>query len=306
MQQAATPSLSFPASGAAAPAQHAPRVLPTRGPPAAGPQGEAAPDIGYAVRGTPAVGPRISVFLLDDHEVVRRGVRTLLEAEPGITVIGEAGTAASALARIPALRPDVAVLDVRLPDGDGVTVCRELRSRMPALACLMLTAHDDGEALFDAVMAGAAGYVLKQIRGAHLAEAVRAVAAGESILDPDAAGKMMARARAQAHPDPLAGLTGKEREVLDLIGEGLTNRQIAERIYLSEKTVKNYTSALYAKLGMHRRTQVVAYAVRIPAGRATPAAAVASAERDQDQDVLHPVATVTRVCALPGNPRAPR
>ena len=159
-------SLLSPAPTAGTPPQHAARVLPTRDPPAAGQHGRPAPGISDPGQDTP-IGPQISVFLLDDHEVVRRGIRTLLEAEPGITVIGEAGTAAAALARIPALRPDVAVLDVRLPDGDGVTVCRELRSRMPGLACLMLTAHDDGDALFDAMMAGAAGYVLKQIRGAR-------------------------------------------------------------------------------------------------------------------------------------------
>ena len=207
---------------------------------------------------------QIGVFLLDDHEVVRRGVRELLEAEPGITVVGEAGTAASALARIPALHPDVAVLDVRLPDGDGVMVCREIRSRMPEVACLMLTSHEDGDALFDAIMAGAAGYVLKQIRGADLVSAVRAVASGESILDPVAAGQVMARMRDQTRrPDPLDGLTDQERKVLELIGEGLTNRQIGERMYLAEKTVKNYASALFAKLGLERRTQAAAYATRI-------------------------------------------
>jgi len=248
MHPAASPLFPAPA----APAHNAPGVLPTRGP--------------------SADGVQISVFLIDDHEVVRRGVRNLLEAEPGIAVIGEAATAASALARIPVLRPQVAVLDVRLPDGDGVTVCRELRSRMPGLACLMLTAHDDGDALFDAIMAGAAGYVLKQIRGAGLAEAVRAVAAGESVLDPAAAGTMMARTREAYRPNPLDRLTGKEREVLELIGEGLTNRQIAERMYLSEKTVKNYASALYDKLGMQRRTQAAAYAVRASTGPDSPQA----------------------------------
>jgi DNA-binding NarL/FixJ family response regulator len=206
----------------------------------------------------------IKVFLLDDHEIVRRGVKELLETEPDITVIGEAGTAASALARIPALRPDVAVLDVRLPDGDGVTVCREIRSRLPEIACLMLTSFGDDEALFDAIMAGAAGYVLKQIRGTDLVGAVRTVASGESMLDPEAASKVMARMRDQAsHADPLAGLTGQERKILELIGEGLTNRQIGERMYLAEKTVKNYVSALFAKLGMERRTQAAAYASRI-------------------------------------------
>jgi DNA-binding NarL/FixJ family response regulator len=206
----------------------------------------------------------IKVFLLDDHEIVRRGVRELLETEPDITVVGEAGTAASALARIPALRPDVAVLDVRLPDGDGVTVCREIRSKMPEIACLMLTSFGDDEALFDAIMAGAAGYVLKQIKGTDLVGAVRTVASGDSMLDPEAASKVMARMRAQAsHADPLAGLTSQERKILELIGEGLTNRQIGERMYLAEKTVKNYVSALFAKLGMERRTQAAAYASRV-------------------------------------------
>ena len=206
----------------------------------------------------------IKVFLLDDHEIVRRGVKDMLEAEPDIVVIGEAGTAESALARIPALRPDVAVLDVRLPDGDGVSVCREIRSRMPQVACLMLTSFGDDEALFDAIMAGAAGYVLKQIRGTDLVGAVRTVARGESMLDPEAASKVMARMRNQASKaDPLAGLTPQERKILELIGEGLTNRQIGERMFLAEKTVKNYVSALFAKLGMERRTQAAAYASRI-------------------------------------------
>ena len=207
---------------------------------------------------------KIRVFLLDDHEIVRRGVRELLEAEPDIEVIGEAGTAASALARIPALKPDVAVLDVRLPDGDGVTVCREVRSMMPELACLMLTSFGDDEALFDAIMAGASGYVLKQIRGTDLVGAVRTIASGESLLDPEAARKVMQRMRDQANKsDPLASLTGQERKILELIGEGLTNRQIGERMYLAEKTVKNYVSAVFAKLGMERRTQAAALATRV-------------------------------------------
>ena len=211
----------------------------------------------------PAQRP-IGVFLLDDHEIVRRGVKDLLEADPGIMVVGEAGTAAAALARIPALRPDVAVLDVRLPDGDGVTVCREIRSKMPSVACLILTSFSDDEALFDAIMAGAAGYVLKQIRGTDLVGAVRTVAAGESMLDPEAASRVMRRMRDQAaRSDPLAGLTEQERRILELIGEGLTNRQIGERLFLAEKTVKNYVSALFAKLGMERRTQAAAYAARI-------------------------------------------
>jgi DNA-binding NarL/FixJ family response regulator len=206
----------------------------------------------------------IAVFLLDDHEIVRRGVRDLLAAEPDIQVVGEAGTASSALARIPALRPDVAVLDVRLPDGDGVSVCREIRSRMPGVACLMLTSFGDDEALFDAIMAGAAGYVLKQIRGTDLVGAVRTVASGQSMLDPRAASQLMARLRDQSTKhDPLAGLSAQERRILELIGEGLTNRQIGERMFLAEKTVKNYVSALFAKLGLERRTQAAAYAVRV-------------------------------------------
>ena len=211
----------------------------------------------------PVPGP-IKVFLLDDHEIVRRGVKDMLEAEPDITVVGEAGTAASALARIPALRPDVAVLDVRLPDGDGVTVCREIRSRMPEVGCLMLTSFGDDEALFDAIMAGAAGYVLKQIRGTDLVGAVRTIARGDSMLDPEAASKVLARMRDQAtKTDPLAGLTPQERKILELIGEGLTNRQIGEQMYLAEKTVKNYVSALFAKLGVERRTQAAVYASRV-------------------------------------------
>ncbi len=213
---------------------------------------------------SPAAHPNISVFLLDDHEIVRLGVRELLEAEADITVIGEAGTAESALARIPALRPDVAILDVRLPDGDGVSVCREIRSRLPETACLMLTSFGDDEALFDAIMAGAAGYVLKQIRGTDLVGAVRAIASGASLLDPKAASRVMARMRDQAKAsDPLATLTGQERRILELIGAGLTNRQIGERMFLAEKTVKNYVSALFSKLGMERRTQAAAYAARV-------------------------------------------
>jgi DNA-binding NarL/FixJ family response regulator len=205
-----------------------------------------------------------SVFLLDDHVIVRRGVRDLLAAEPDITVVGEASTAASALARIPVLRPDVAVLDIRLPDGDGVTVCREIRSRMPQVGCLMLTSFTDDEALFDAIMAGAAGYVLKQIRGTDLVGAVRIIASGQSLLDPEAASRVMRRMRDQAaRADPLAGLTGQERRILELIGEGLTNRQIGDRLFLAEKTVKNYVSALFAKLGMQRRAQAAAYAARV-------------------------------------------
>ena len=200
----------------------------------------------------------IRVFLLDDHEVVRRGVQELLEAEDDIRVVGEASTAAEAMARVPALRPDVAVLDVQLPDGNGVTVCRDLRSELPDLACLMLTSFADDEALMQSVLAGAAGYVLKQIRGSDLVGAVRTVAAGGSLLDARATARILERLRAketQRPPDPLRDLTDREREILDLIGEGLTNRQIGERLFLAEKTVKNYVSNLLAKLGLERRTQ---------------------------------------------------
>jgi two-component system, NarL family, response regulator DevR len=211
----------------------------------------------------------VRVFLLDDHEVVRRGISDLLDAEPDLEVVGEAGTAREALARIPALRPDVAVLDVRLPDGDGVTVCREIRSQMPEVACLMLTSFADDEALFDAIMAGAAGYILKQVRGSDLVSAIRTVASGGSTLDPKAASQVMERLRAGAErKDPLAGLTDQERRILDLIGEGLTNRQIGDRLYLAEKTVKNYVSSLLSKLGMERRVQAAVYATELKQGDA--------------------------------------
>ncbi|MEO3789553.1 response regulator transcription factor [Nonomuraea sp. B10E15] len=210
----------------------------------------------------------IRVFLLDDHEVVRRGVAALLESEDDIEVVGEAGTAESATARIPALRPDVAVLDVRLPDGNGVDVCREVRSQLPGLACLMLTSFADDDALFDAVMAGASGYVLKQIHGSDLVGAVRTVASGQSLLDPQTTAAMLQRLREQAaRKDPLAELTEQERHILDLIGEGLTNRQIGERLFLAEKTVKNYVSNLLSKLNMQRRTQAAALSARLRAGK---------------------------------------
>ncbi|MFF3562283.1 response regulator [Streptomyces sp. NPDC002574] len=208
----------------------------------------------------------IAVFLLDDHEVVRRGVHELLSAEPGIEVVGEAGTAAEALARLPAVRPDVALLDVRLPDGSGVEVCREVRSRQPETKCLMLTSYADDEALFDAIMAGAAGYVLKDIRASDLVGAVRDVAAGRSLLDPAATARVMERLRGggtERAEDRLSDLTDQEKRILDLIGEGLTNRQIGERLHLAEKTVKNYVSSLLAKLGMQRRTQAAAYVARL-------------------------------------------
>ncbi|MEU1422482.1 response regulator transcription factor [Kitasatospora sp. NPDC005751] len=216
--------------------------------------------------GTDTPAP-VRVFLLDDHEVVRRGVHDLLDCEPDLEVVGEAATAAQALVRVPALRPDVAVLDVRLGDGDGVSVCRELRSRMPDLACLMLTSFDDEEALLDAVMAGAVGYVLKQISGTDLVTAVRTVASGRSMLDPGAATRLLNRLRNDAAPPPPAAtgpeLTGREQEVLALIGEGLTNRQIGERLYLAEKTVKNHVSRLLAKLGVERRVQAALIATEL-------------------------------------------
>ncbi|MBO8185072.1 response regulator [Streptomyces spirodelae] len=207
----------------------------------------------------------IRVFLLDDHEVVRRGVHDLLGDERDITVVGEASTAEQALVRVPALRPQVAVLDVRLPDGDGVSVCRELRSRMPELACLMLTSFDDEEALLDSIMAGASGYVLKQIQGSDLVSAVRTVAAGQSLLDPSATTKLMSRLRGgnqQEEPEALSGLSDREREILTLIGEGLTNRQIGQRLFLAEKTVKNHISRLLAKLGVERRIQAAVIATQ--------------------------------------------
>lgn len=211
---------------------------------------------------------KITVFLLDDHEVVRRGVHDLLAGEDDIEVVGEAGTASDALTRIPATRPDVAVLDVRLPDGSGVEVCREIRSRDESIKCLMLTSFSDDEALFDAIMAGASGYVLKAIRGDELLTAVRDVAAGRSLLDPVATARVLQRLREGNTPkgdDRLASLTEQERKILDLIGEGMTNRAIGERLHLAEKTIKNYVSSLLSKLGMERRSQAAAYVARIQA-----------------------------------------
>jgi DNA-binding NarL/FixJ family response regulator len=218
--------------------------------------------VGTKASGDLAAEP-ISVFVLDDQEIVRRGVRGLLEAEPDIRVIGEAGTASAALAQIPELRPDVAVLDVRLPDGDGMSVCREVRSRAPEVACLILTAFGDDQALLDATLAGAAGYVLKQIRGSDLVGAVRAVACGQPLLNRRAARQLMTRLRDQAaRSGPLTSLTPHERSVLELIGEGLTNRQIGERLLITEKTVKNYVSTLFRKLGLEQRTAAAVYAAR--------------------------------------------
>jgi DNA-binding NarL/FixJ family response regulator len=209
--------------------------------------------------------PQITVFLLDDHEVVRRGLRDLLAEEPDITTVGEAGTAASALPRVLDLRPGVAVLDVRLPDGDGVSVCREIRSALPGTACLMLTSYGDDQALFRAVMAGAAGYVLKETAGSELVSAVRAVASGGSMLDAGMVQRMIGKLREQPAADPLSALSDQEKIVLELIGDGLTNRQIAERMSLAEKTVKNYVSSLLTRLGVQRRTQAAAFAARLSA-----------------------------------------
>ena len=207
------------------------------------------------------------MFILDDHEIVRQGIRGFLEAEPDIRVTGEAGTAAAALAQIPVLCPDVAVLDVRLPDGDGVSVCREIRSRRPEVACLVFTAFSDDQALLDSILAGAAGYVLKQVRSSDLVGAVRAAASGQPLLHPRAATEVMARLLDEAgKSDPLASLTRHERNILALIGNGLTNRQIGERLLITEKTVKNYVSTLYRKLGLEQRTQAAAYVARTYSG----------------------------------------
>jgi DNA-binding NarL/FixJ family response regulator len=212
---------------------------------------------------TSAAGEPIRVFLLDDHEVVRRGIRELLESEGDIVVVGESGLAQEATRRIPALRPHVAVLDGRLPDGSGIDVCREVRSQDPRIAALILTSYDDDEALFAAIMAGAAGYILKQVKGNDLIDTVRRVAAGQSTLDPRVTAQVLERVRNGPPVDKeLEQLTEQEQRILDLIGEGLTNRQIAERIYLAEKTVKNYVSSLLAKLGLSSRTQAAIFATK--------------------------------------------
>ena len=207
----------------------------------------------------------IGVFLVDDHEIVRRGISDLLEGESDLKVVGEAGTVAEALVRVPAVQPQVAVLDVRLPDGNGVELCRELRSSMPQLQCLMLTSFSDDDALFDAIMAGAAGFLLKQVLGSDLVNAIRTVAGGQSLLDTHTTSALLARLRRdqEQRTDPLAVLSDQERIVLEHIGEGLTNRQIAERMFLAEKTVKNYVSHLLAKLGMQRRTQAAVLATEL-------------------------------------------
>jgi two-component system, NarL family, response regulator DevR len=210
---------------------------------------------------------KIRVFLLEDHEVMRLGLRMVLSAEPDIGVVGDAGTVAAALVRLPAVRPDVAILDVRLPDGDGISACRDIRSMLPEVACLMFTAYQDDQALLGAVMAGAAGYLLKGTPVREVVEAVRVVATGESILDAGAAQRIIAQLRGGIPgggqgDDRVASLTAQEKRVLDLIGEGLTNRQIAERMSLAEKTAKNYVSSLLMKLGLQRRSQAAVLAVR--------------------------------------------
>jgi two-component system response regulator DevR len=213
----------------------------------------------------------IRVFLLDDHEVVRRGLVALLEATGEIEVVGESGSAKEAARRIPAFRPDVAVLDARLPDGSGIDVCREVRSADPEIKALILTSYQDDEALFSAIMAGAAGYVLKEIRGSDLVDGVRRVAAGQSLIDPALTAKVLERVRNGTSVAPeLAELTDQERKLLALIAEGLTNRQIGERMFLAEKTVKNYVSSILAKLGLERRTQAAVLASKLldrPASR---------------------------------------
>lgn len=207
----------------------------------------------------------VRVFLLDDHEVVRRGLRELLESQGDIEVVGEAGTATAAIAHIPALRPDVAILDARLPDGNGIEVCRQIRSVDPTIRAIILTSFDDDEALFSAIMAGASGYVLKQITGQDLLAAVRTVASGASLLDPHVTERVMQRLRdgTSSEPDELKSLTAQERRILELVSEGLTNRQIGERLFLAEKTVKNYMSSILSKLGLERRTQAAVFASRL-------------------------------------------
>ncbi|WP_051741593.1 response regulator [Streptomyces xylophagus] len=228
---------------------------------------------------------KISVFLLDDHEVVRRGVYEMLSVEDDIEVVGEAGTAADALVRIPAVRPDVAILDVRLPDGSGVEVCREIRALDDSVKCLMLTSFADDEALFDAIMAGASGYVLKAIRGNELLSAVRDVAAGKSLLDPVATARVLERLRngGAQKDDKFDSLTDQERRILDLIGEGLTNRAIGERLHLAEKTIKNYVSSLLSKLGMERRSQAAAYVARRQTQQQAQAQAQAQSQVEQQR-----------------------
>jgi DNA-binding NarL/FixJ family response regulator len=215
---------------------------------------------------------QLRVFILDDHEVVRRGVKEMIGAEPDMCVVGEAATAAEAVQEALRCRPDVAVLDIRLPDGDGIRVCRDLLSELPGLSCLMLTSFADDDALVASVLAGASGYLLKQIRGNDLVDAVRIVAAGGSLLDPQATSIVIDRLRDGVEEDPFSVLSSQERRVLELIADGLTNRQIGEQMELAEKTVKNYVSALLEKLGLERRTQaaVLVTQSRLPAPGARP------------------------------------
>jgi two-component system, NarL family, response regulator DevR len=213
----------------------------------------------------------VTVFLVDDHEVVRRGLADLLASDSELEIIGDAGSVSEALVRIPALKPDVAVLDVRLPDGNGIELCRELLSELPDLRCLMLTSFTSDEAMLEAILAGASGYVVKDIRGMELAQAIKDVGAGKSLLDNRAAAALMAKLRdATEPPDPLSGLTDRERILLGLLTEGLTNKQIAARMFLAEKTVKNYVSRLLAKLGMERRTQAAVFASKLDQRSARP------------------------------------
>ncbi|CAN5434040.1 response regulator transcription factor [soil metagenome] len=212
---------------------------------------------------SPSPVEQIRVFLLDDHEIVRRGVRELVELEPDLIVVGEAGSAAEALVRIPGAQPNVAVLDVQLADGTGIEVCREIRSSHPGIFCLMLTSYADDEAMLDSIVAGAAGYVLKQIRGNDLIESIRTAAAGRSLMDPAMTARAVERLRRGPEEDPrIASLTDQERKILLLLAEGLTNRQIGEQMFLAEKTVKNYVSNLLMKMGMKRRTEAAVYAAR--------------------------------------------
>ncbi|WP_433348680.1 response regulator [Micromonospora sp. CA-111912] len=206
----------------------------------------------------------IRVFLLDDHEVVRRGLADLLTSSGGIEVVGESGSAQEAARRIPALRPDVAILDARLPDGNGIDVCRDVRAVDSSIKGLILTSYEDDEALFAAIMAGAAGYVLKQIRGTDLVDAVHRVAAGQSLLDPAITTRVLERIRSGVEqPNELKALTEQERRILEYVAEGLTNREIAGKMFLAEKTVKNYVSSVLAKLGLERRTQAAVLATRL-------------------------------------------
>jgi len=231
-----------------------------------GAQGVTTPDPGGAVQprtGSPT--DTVRVFLLDDHEVVRRGLRGLFESEAGFEVVGESGSAKDAEARIPALRPDVAILDGRLPDGSGVEVCRQVRSVDPSIRVIILTSYDDDEALFAAIMAGAAGYLLKQIIGNDLLDTVRKVASGQSLLDPAVTQRVLERLRdgGDSEPAELHSLTPQERRILELVAEGLTNRQIGDQLFLAEKTVKNYVTSILSKLGMQRRTQAAVLASKL-------------------------------------------